>query len=102
MRRILLAVIPLFLVFLTFYLIKPSDDRCREVAVKRLATINVKASPEDILVKDHVVVKTLKYITKGDTLYLGTAALFRIKVNDRKLEKVSSHIKGQVHGKAAE
>jgi hypothetical protein len=86
-----LWVVPLILVFLTFYLSKPSEEKCTQIAIERLETINIKASPNNIHVKDYVIMRVMKYVIRNDTLQLGSGFFFRVKVNDRKLEAIAKH-----------
>jgi hypothetical protein len=88
MRKIILGILPLILAFLTFYFIKPSDEECRRVGIERLATINIKAEPKDILLKDYLILKTMRYAHPKDTFKLGSGFFLQVKVNDRKLEKI--------------
>lgn len=97
MKKIITGIVPLLLAALTFYLTKPSDETCKEEGISRLATINIKASADSILVKDYVVVKAMKYVANGDTLPLGTGFFFQVKVNDRKLENITKHQKPAAH-----
>jgi hypothetical protein len=93
MKKFILAIVPFILAVLTFVIIKPSDEKCRKVGIERLATINIKASPENILVQDYLVVKVLKYVHNADTFKLGTGFFLQVKVNDRKLENIQKNIK---------
>jgi len=93
MKKFVLAVVPLILAVITIILIKPSDEKCREVAIKRLSSINIQASSNNILIKDYVLMKTLKYVTSTDTFKLGSGAFLQVKVNDAKLENIRQGIK---------
>lgn len=93
MRKNTLTAVPLILALITIILIKPSDEKCRAVAIERLSTINIKASENDILIKDYVLMKTLRYVHNTDTFKLGSGAFFQVKVNDRKLENIRQNIK---------
>ena len=88
-----MAVVPLILAAITIILLKPSDEKCREVGIERLSTINIKASPNDILIKDYVLMKTLRYVHNTDTFKLGSGAFLQVRVNDRKLENIKANIK---------
>jgi hypothetical protein len=93
MRKVILAIVPLLLAMLTFILVKPSDEECRKTGIERLATINIKADPKDILVKDYLILKTMRYATPTDTFKLGSGFFLNVKVNDRKLEKIREKMK---------
>ncbi len=93
MRKVTLTAVPLILALITIILIKPSDEKCRTVAIERLGTINIQASANDILITDYVLVKTLRYVHNTDTFKLGSGAFFQVKVNDRKLENIRQNIK---------
>ncbi len=93
MKKFLLAAVPLVLALLTIALIKPSDEECRKVGIERLATINIQASPGNILIRDYFLIKTMRYVHKTDTFKLGSGAFLQVKVNDKKLAHIRQHIK---------
>jgi hypothetical protein len=43
MRKFILTIVPLILALITIILIKPSDEKCRAIAIERLSTINIQA-----------------------------------------------------------
>lgn len=93
MKKILLAVVPLVLAAITIILLKPSDEKCKQVAIEKLATINVKASPGDILIDDYFFMKLLRFAHTKDTFRLGSAAFLQVRVKDEKLEKIKAGVK---------
>ena len=92
MRKFILTIVPLILAVITIVLIKPSDEKCRLVAIERLNTININASGNDILIKDYILMKTLRYVKNNDTFKLGSGAFFQVKINDQKLENIKQNI----------
>jgi hypothetical protein len=93
MRRLVFTILPLLLAALTFVLTKPSDEKCRETGIKRLATIDIKAAPGNIIIKDYWVIKLLRYAHNADTFKLGSGFFLQVKINDRKLEHIRNNIK---------
>jgi hypothetical protein len=91
--KIVQAILPFIITFFIFFFAKPSDERCKREAVQKLATINVNAAPTEILVQDRVVLKTLWYVPKSDSIKLGHGFFFKVRIKDYRLEEVKSRVK---------
>lgn len=90
MRKFILAVIPLILAAVTIVLVKPSEEKCRQVATEKLTAANLPASAENIIVKDYFFMKILKYAHNGDTSKLGSAAFLQVRVKDHWIGEIKS------------
>lgn len=91
--KILSWIIPIMITFAIFYFGKPSDEKCREIAIEKLAEKNIKASPADIRIDDKVFLKTINYVSVGDTLKVAHGFFFQVRMKDDKLENIKSHQK---------
>jgi hypothetical protein len=90
MRKFLLAVIPLVLAAVTIVLLKPSEEKCRQVATEKLTAANLPVAAENIIIKDYFVMRVLKYAYNGDTSKLGSAAFLQVRVKDHWIEEIKS------------
>lgn len=64
-------IIPGLIVFAIFYFGKLSDDKCKQIAIEKMAGFNLKPAPVEILVDDKLVLKTILYIRNRDTINIG-------------------------------
>jgi hypothetical protein len=90
MRKFILWVVPLILAMVTIILVKPSDEKCRKVAIEKLHAIHIKADTEDILVKDYVILKTIRYKNATDTFKLGSAAFLQVRIKEDRLTEIKA------------
>lgn len=93
MRKFILGFLPLALAILTIILIKPSDEKCRKLAVETLAASNIQAAPSNIVVKDYVVLKVLHYAGSQDTVRMGNAGFLQVDIDEEDLERVRGTVK---------
>jgi hypothetical protein len=78
MRKFILTIVPFILAVITIILIKPSDDECKYVAIEKLKASNLSASTENIIIKDYVVMKILRFAASTDTVKMGSAVFSRL------------------------
>jgi hypothetical protein len=82
-------IIPFGIAALIFYFTKPSDEKCTTEAIKKMETINVRATANDFYIRDVVLFKAIKYKQPNDTVNLGYGALMMVRIRDSKLQNVS-------------
>ena len=89
LRLLTRIIIPFGIAALIFYFTKPSDEKCKTEAIKKLAGINIRATANDIYIRNVTFFKAIKYKQPNDTLNLGYGALFMVRIRDSKLENIS-------------
>ena len=77
-------IFPFLIAGLIFYFTKPSEEKCRKEATRKLATVNI--DPEGIIVTDRIFMKKISVDTGNDTLSFGFGALFTVRISKVKMD----------------